>query len=203
MNGINVLKDSRETFTPSTMWNRDTERRLSVNQVVVSEVEKPVGGLALAFPASGTVRKTFLLHKVTQSAVKIPSCPRRRRYQTRPFGGYESAMGSCLSWEPGPPPSPRTRPFLLGVVLSTSDTSTLVCWQQSPSSQQEDSTLPRASLVWIGVTLSPGLGDTQALYNSTGLCTVWGGHRTHICQIKLTTNHSTSTIPQFICRNYL
>lgn len=142
MNGINVLKDSRETFTPSTMWNRDTERRLSVNQVVVSEVEKPVGGLALAFPASGTVRKTFLLHKVTQSAVKIPSCPRRRRYQTRPFGGYESAMGSCLSWEPGPPPSPWTRPFLLGAVLSTSDTSTLVCWRQSPSSQKEDSTFP-------------------------------------------------------------
>lgn len=27
MNGINVLKDSRETFTPSTMWNRNTERR--------------------------------------------------------------------------------------------------------------------------------------------------------------------------------
>lgn len=76
MNGINVLKDPFHHVEQVY-----SKKAVSVNQVVVSEVEKPVGGLALAFPASGTVRKTFLFHKVTQSAVKIPSCPRRQRYQ--------------------------------------------------------------------------------------------------------------------------
>lgn len=75
MNGINVLlRDPKETLNSvHHMEQGYSKKTVFVNQKVASEIEKPAGGLALDSPTSGTVRNTFLVHKVTQSVAKIPA----------------------------------------------------------------------------------------------------------------------------------